>query len=356
MNKAIKYAKKGAIIFGVGNAALNLIKQLTEMNENPDQKFDWKRLLIAAGKGAVAGGAGGWLIGSVEDHNNSKIAPVDTNAFLYSVVHKVKLNKEDRQYLNLQEKADLLIGILKSEYAGELASEPFRIGSTEKGIALRNKFDIDIALSFKKNSFRSTAEMFDDLGDFLESLIGKYSIVRVRDQRVSIGVLFSIYGKEYKVDVVPKKKSSSSKKNTSGYLFVNDSNFWMDNSTYTKTDFHALKNVRLTEGQKKIVIILKHWKIKNKVPISSHLLEALVLDAYEANRYRIPRGLTEKVIMVLRYIADNLDVAVIRSVENTNNVLTNISPESKSITIEACVKAVQDYEYQPNSVIEAFKV
>lgn len=355
MSKSIKYAKNAAIFLGIGNAALNTIRQLNEMKNNPGQKFDLERLFIAGVKGAAIGALGGTAIGAIEDYENSKVEPANTDAFLYSVVSKVKLNKEDKYYLKLQEKADLLVTLLKRRYVDKLASEPLRIGSTEKGTALRNKFDIDIALSFKKNSFRSTALMFDNVADFLDGEIGKYSITKIRGQNVSIGVFFNVCGREYKIDVVPQKRSSTGKKNKSGYLFVNDSNFWEDNSTYTKTDFDALRSMRFSEAQKKIIIILKHWRTNNNLPLSSHLLENLVLDAYETNRNKIPGSITEKVVMVLKHIAESLDVTVIRSIENTNNVLTNISPESKATIIDACIKAVEDYEYQPNSIFEIFK-
>jgi hypothetical protein len=355
MSKAMKYAKNTAIFLGLGNAVLNTIRQLNEMKDNPLQKFDWGRFFIAGSKGVIVGALSGGAIGAIEDYNNSRVKPVNTDAFLYSVVNKLKLNKEDKHYLKLQEKADLLICLLKARFSNKWASEPFRIGSTERGTALRDKFDIDIALTFKKSSFRSTAEMFDDVANFLSNKIGYYSIIKVRDQSVSIGVFVVVNQKEYKIDVVPKKRTSTSGKKKSGYLFVNDSNFWRDNSSYTKTDFHALNSVRLTEVQKKIIIILKHWKVKNNLPLSSHFLESLVLDAYGVNRNRIPGNLTEKVVMVLRHIADNLDTAFIRSVENTNNVLTNISTESKVIIIDACIDAIKKYEYQPNSIIEMFK-
>lgn len=355
MSKAKKYAVKGAISVGLLNATLNAVKQFTEMKYTPEQKFDWKRLLIAGGKGALAGGVGGAVIGAIEDHNNSLEKPLNTDAFLYRIANKLRLKKEDTNYLKLQQKADLLIDLLKEKYSDKLSSVPFRIGSTEKGTALRSKFDIDIALSFKKSSFRSTAAMFDDVADFLSAKAGSYSIIKVRDQKVSIGVFVMINQREYKIDVVPKKRSSTSGKNKSGYLFVNDSGIWTDNSSYTKTDFHLLNSVRLTEAQKRIIVIIKHWKVKNNLPLSSYLLENLVLDAYEVNRNRIPKKLSGKIIMVLRHIADNLDIAYIRSVENTNNVLTNIPAASKAIIIDACVKAVQEYEYQPNSIIQNFK-
>ncbi len=60
--------------------------------------------------------------------------------------------------------------------------------------------------------------------------------------------------------------------------------------------------------------------------------------------------------MVIQHIADNLDSAVIRSVENTNNVLTNIPQEDKNIVINASRKATEDYKYQPNSIIGSLSI
>ena len=354
MNKSTKYAVKWGISGGLLKAVLNTVKQLNQIEQDPQLKFNWKELLIEAGKGLIIGGVAGGIVGAIEDHQNSLEKPLDTDSFLYKAASKLKLNKDDATYLKLQEKADILVGLLKSKFADSLASEPFRMGSTERGTALQNRFDIDIALTFKKNSFRSTADMFSSVAAFLEEQIDSNSIVRVRDQHVSVGVFFSINQKEYKIDVVPKKISHSAGKTKSGYLYVNDNTFWSDNSTYTKTDFYALKSIRLNQVQKNIVVILKHWKAKNDLPLSSHLLETLVLDAYAVNKYRIPGTLTGKLIMVLNHIAKTLDNAFIRSIENSNNILTDISAESKAIIIEACVRAVEDYEYQPNSILETF--
>lgn len=57
--------------------------------------------------------------------------------------------------------------------------------------------------------------------------------------------------------------------------------------------------------------------------------------------------------MVLKHIAKNLDVAVIRSIENTNNILTNICEQSKREIIDACQQAIDEYKYQPNSIVKA---
>lgn len=85
--------------------------------------------------------------------------------------------------------------------------------------------------------------------------------------------------------------------------------------------------------------------------MSSHLLQHMILDAYYYTS-KIPRGLTAKVIMVLEHIGDSLHVAVIRGFENSNNIITNIPESDKEVIIQAAKEAVEDYRYQPNSIID----
>ncbi len=63
MNKAVKYTTNGALIFGIGSAAINAFKQLN--SQNPVQKFDWMNLLKAFGNGVVVGGTVGFAIGLI---------------------------------------------------------------------------------------------------------------------------------------------------------------------------------------------------------------------------------------------------------------------------------------------------
>jgi hypothetical protein len=354
MNKTTKYALNGAGIGGLGGIIFSVIKQLSEMNDNPNKKFDWGKMFETGLKGAAIGGATGFAIGAVTDYQNKNEEPINTDAFLYTVVNNVKLNKNDEQYKRLCNKADFLTNLLSNKFTDKLSSSPVRLGSTEKGTALRDKFDIDIFFSFKSNSFTSTETMFLSILDFLQEQVDRNGIIKVRNQKKSIGVIFEIRGEEYKIDIVPCKITQSDTGNTSGYLYLNDTSLF-GKASYTKTDVHVLKNVKLTETQKKIVIILKHWKKKNDLPISSHLLENYVLDAYSYYKYKIPKTITKKVIMVLEHIKESIDSNVIRSIENTNNVLTNISDNSKQQIIYACKNAIEDYEYQPNSVVEIFE-
>lgn len=353
MSKAKKYGINGALSVGVANALINALTQLNSIEQNSQLKFDWKKLLIAGGKGVAIGGMAGWVIGSFADHKRSSEKLINTDAFLNTLASKITLKRTDRKYLLLCDKADQLSNELKNEFWNKLKSEPIRIGSTEKETALKNNFDIDICFSFKPYSFRSTAAMFGSVYSFLKNCIGKFSIVDVIDQKKSIAVIFDIEGEQYKVDIVPIKLTLTRKNFTSGYLFKNNKSLF-GTSSYTKTNLQLIKSIRFSSVQKKIIVILKNWKQANDLPLSSYLLENLVLESYSYNVHRIPKKFTEKIIMVLNFIANNLSVTVIRSVENSNNILTNISAKRKSLIINACVKAIEEYEYHPNTIINTF--
>lgn len=350
MSKAIKYGTNLAIVGGVGNGIVNIIKQLDRMKNNPDNQFDWRSLFLAIGKGGLIGGGIGLVSGAIVDYRNSLKHPINTDAFLFNFVAESRLNKKHKTYSSINVKAEELIRNIKSHFHTDLAHDPIKGGSSIKGTALRENFDIDIYLPFRPESFSSTRKMSETVYDFLESQKSKFAVVRLRQQGKSIGMFFLIDGKELKIDIVPYKLTKAKGKKTSGYLHVRKQTIWGEKSTYTKTDVHALNSIHLTKTQKDILIVLKEWRNKNMLPLNSHLLQNLILDAYLYNQ--VPRGLTKKVVMVLQHIADKLNIAVIRSIENTNNVLTDISPENKSIIIRACKDAIEDYKYQPNSIVK----
>lgn len=355
MNRKTKYTINGALIGGIGKAFFNASHQLDVINHRPEMAFNWKECLWEAFKGGLAGGAIGYGIGALVDYNNEQIRPINTDPILLELVNKLKLNTNSKLYMQLCEKAEIVTNHLQREFGEKLKGYPMRLGSTEKGTALKRKFDIDICLPFRANSFRSTEVMFDSVLEFLKTLKDRFSIVEVRDQKKSIGVIVTINGGEHKIDIVPYKLTKKKGNRSGGYLYVNNKSIFANNASYTKTNVDALRNQRLTETQKRIIIILKHWKSKNNLLMSSHLLENLVLDAYKYHYGAIPRRFTDKVIMVLQHIVDNLDIAVIRSVENSNNIITNIPEANKTEIINASRALIDEYDYQPNSITEALR-
>lgn len=352
MSKAYKFGKIGLFAGVLSHATINLINQVKAINSNPNLKFDWIAFFKSAGKGALVGGAVGTGVGFWKDVFNSKVKRKNTDFYLYNLAGQVRLDTMSPEFASANEKAKYLVKIITSRFARKLAGSPQRLGSTERGTALKRNFDIDLGFNFKAKSFSSTAAMRIRLIKFLETHIGRNSIVVVREQRNSIGVIFDVgSGRKCKIDVVPVKLSVGSK--SSGFLSTDTGAFFGKSYTHRKTDFTILNTVKLSDTQKRIVVLLKHWKETKDIPIGSHLLESLVLDAYKYSSF-IPKGFTKKVIMVLKHIANKLDIAVIRGRENSNNILTNIPEDRKAQIIQACKETIDEYDYQPNSVANMF--
>ncbi len=353
MSKTLEYAGKGAAIGGAGFLLFNLFDQLIKMNENPNLKFNWEELLISSGKGALIGGGTGALIGGVKDISNTLEEPLNTNSILSVAVHKMKLNKQNGTYLKLSEKAENITNLINTNFQNKLGGHIVRIGSTEDNTALAKDYDIDISVPFAPRSYSSTAVMYNELYCFMDNTFNDPDLIKIRAQKKSIGLLFEIDGEDFKIDIVPYKLSKERGAKTEGYLFVNNHSLFKRDS-YTKTDIISLKRITLSPVQQKIHIAFKTWKRNFDIPISSHLLKMLILDSYKINKGKIPRGFTDKLLMVVLHIRNEILFKRIVSVENTNNVLTNIKNSSKNKISKSCDKILDDYDYQPNTILNYF--
>lgn len=353
MSKTLKYTVNGALIGMIGFLIFNLLKQWVKNNEDPNCKFDWEDFLISGGKGALIIGGTGAVIGGMKDINNSMEEPLNTSSILSVAIHKMKLNKQDASYRELSNKAEKVTNLINSNFQNKLGGHIMRIGSTEDNTALTEDYDIDISIPFAPKSFPSTAAMYDELYSFLEDKYNDVDLIKIRPQNKSIGLLFEIDGKYFKIDIVPYKLSQGKGNKTKGYLFVNN-NLLFQRDSYTKTDISSLKGITLNLVQQKMHIALKTWKRNFDIPISSHLIKMLLLDAHKTNRGKIPRNFTDKLLMVVLHIRNEIHFKRIVSVENTNNVLTDIKDNNKRKISKACDEILDEYNYQPNSVLHYF--
>ena len=127
MNKTIKYATNGALIFGIGNALLNSFKQLN--NQEKTNSFNWSELLRAFGKGALLGGAGGLAIGAIKDNDMTNIlmATGGTAGFV-----KEALNNYTDNDLSLPKKAEKIQKKLYDEFNDKLREKGIEVVAFKK--------------------------------------------------------------------------------------------------------------------------------------------------------------------------------------------------------------------------------
>lgn len=350
MNRKAKYTINGAIAGTLISALLNTLKQFKKMDENPERKFDWDDLLVAGGKGALIGGGAGFLAGAIVDEVNANTKAINTDEYLNAFVCSVQVNKNSKLYKSSERKCEEIIRFLEREFEHELSDVPFQWGSNVKGTAIEGKSDFDIMVRFYRDSFKMTEMYHSVLSVFEEKFKDNY-LVDVIDQKKSIGLVFNLQGEKVRIDVVPMRAIDDNPKNTASNLYVNNKGL-LSKHTITKTDIPLQESVRLTPTQKKIIIMLKKWKADNNVPMSSYMIQLFVAKAYDRNN--IPRKLTDKLLMVLEFIAENIHTIRLISPENTNNLVSDIPEENKNAIRRKALKVIEEYEYHPNTLQDFF--
>lgn len=199
---------------------------------------------------------------------------------------------------------------------------PINSGSYAKHTAINNKFDLDIVVPFKRNSFDTLEEMFNDVFDFLYE---KYKdVAEVRKQKVSIGIIFDTdeEGDEINIDVVAGRELNQGQY-SEGHnlnLFVNSQYGLLDEKTYIQTNIQAqIDHIKGKNNERSIIRLLKIWKTTNNESYKSFFLELITIKAFD--KKDISGNLWDKLKSVMEYIEENItkDKFTLKDPGNTNN-------------------------------------
>ena len=184
---------------------------------------------------------------------------------------------------------------------------PINSGSFAKHTAINSKFDLDIAIPFKRDSFDTLEKMFDDVFDFLSN---KYkSEATIRKQKVSIGIEF-FADKDADIinlDIVPGRELNKEQyiEDKNMKLYVNSKYGIIQERTHIQTSIQAqIDHIKAKDNERKIIRLLKVWKTTNNEKYKSFLLELLAIKAFE--KENITGNLGGKLKAVMQYIHDNV--------------------------------------------------
>jgi len=344
MNKAKKYAQTGAIVCGVGNAIINAINQLN--SKDTKKKFDWGQLAFAATKGAVFGGAGGFVLGSIRDkkmtHVFSKFGSVPN--YLHKSLHYYK---DDNTLL--LDKAEQVKAKLNQKFKSDLAITPKFHGSIAKGTSIYGS-DIDIQLQFKKD-FGTLADVYYKVSDYVFDEFKDVKLESVREQKHSIGLEFKIKDELKRIDIVPTRQIDNGSNDTC--LFVNKTGFF-EKPTYKKTNAQKqLSFLNFNYREKRIVRLLKVWKTENNLKIKSIHLEWLAKKAFQ--QIAISNNIEKALKDVTHFIASNIEYLRIVDPANSNNIISDtLSNEEKSTISRFCFKMITDITKDKRNIIDYF--
>ncbi len=130
---------------------------------------------------------------------------MDKSVHLDKVIKSHQITKEQQLLDKHKDKNKEVKEALEDNYKDKIYS-PFNSGSYAKNTAINTRFDFDMVCPFKRNSFTTLKEMYEDVYNFLNN---KYKdVADVKKQKVSIGLNFFADndGDKVKIDVVPGRE------------------------------------------------------------------------------------------------------------------------------------------------------
>lgn len=248
---------------------------------------------------------------------------LDRTDHLNSVLETHKMSHINDLVTKHKDKKDEIKIALERQYTSDIYSI-FNSGSFGKHTAINIKFDLDLVVPFKRNSFDTIEKMYNDVFDFLYEKYQATGEATVRKQKVSIGVLFKEdkNGDKINIDVVPGREITKDAyledKNLN--IYFNDNAWGFTKGTYTKTNINAqIEHIKAKETERKIIRLFKVWKNSNNENYKSFLLELLSIKAFEKSN--ISGNLWEKLKGVMTYIKDNVtkEDFTLKDPGNSNN-------------------------------------
>ncbi|MAP53889.1 MAG: nucleotidyltransferase [Altibacter sp.] len=201
----------------------------------------------------------------------------------------------------------------------------FDSGSFKKRTAINTKFDLDVVVPFKKDSFETLEKMYDSLYDFLYE---EYQDVteEIRKQTVSIGLIFEEDedGDKICLDIVPGRELNQDQYSEDNKLnlFVYRKYGIFSSSTHIQTNIQAqIDHIKAKENERKIIRLLKIWNNNDGKEYKSFLLELITIKAFE--KEDISGNLWEKLEKVMEYIKDKVAEDGFKLIDpgNSNNDL-----------------------------------
>lgn len=268
---------------------------------------------------------------------------MDKSKHLESVIKTHQITKEENLLEKFKTKNSEVKESLETNYGVKIYS-PFNSGSYAKNTAINTRFDFDLVCPFKRNAFGSNGtlkEMYEDVFDFLQK---EYDgLATVKKQKVSIGIEFNVDedGDIIKIDVVPGREFNLDQydddHNLNLYVYKQYGLF-SEGSERLKTNIEAQKahviDRAASEKEKirKIVRLLKIWKVESHKKYKSFFLELFVIKAVENET--VSGNLWEKLEVVLKYIRDNCTTEGFKLIDpgnSSNNLMDTLEEFEKTI-------------------------
>lgn len=253
----------------------------------------------------------------------------DKNKHLDSVLNSHKIHLDSGSLLNSYKVKSKKVKDALNEKFKEKIAKIFNSGSYAKHTAINTKFDMDLCMHFKKGSYSTLKEMYDEVYKFLNEEFEDDDLEHpVRAQKVSIGLEFIVDGESVLFDVTPGRQYNDDIEDNGIYLYINDET----DANRTKTDIHKqIENIKGRTKERENIKLFKVWK-SHHFKIKSFFIELLVMKAFDTDGIDNVQGLWERLKKVIEFIRDNIEtISLIDPGNSGNNVANSLSESEKKV-------------------------
>lgn len=139
-------------------------------------------------------------------------------------------------------------------------------------------------------------------------------------------------------------------------LFVKPDLIFQNRSSF-KINIDIQKRMTRNNPEARTVIkLLKVYRNRNCLNLSSLIIEQCVMEALTYNNYGVYYSPTENLLNCMAYIAKKMDKRCLRDVANTNNNLFNkISDQEKTSLSLQLSKDIERIDKNPRYIMEIFR-
>lgn len=289
---------------------------------------------------------------------------IDKNKHLECVLSSHKMAKEQGLVDKHIEKRNEVKEELEKEYGSKIYT-PFNSGSYAKHTAINIKFDFDLVVPFKRDSFATLEEMYNAVYKLLEE---KYKdginkgVVNIRKQKVSVGLEFTDGKEKINIDVVPGRELNQDQyaKDSKLNLYVfSPYGIYEQGNTSIRTNIQAqIDNIKSNgdrDSIRKNIRFLKGWKVNNQKVPKSFFLELITIKAFDNED--IEGDNWEQLKSVLEYIRDNVKTITLTDPGNSgNNVSDTLTILEKSNLSDDMKFMIERIEENSDNIKTYFKI
>lgn len=283
----------------------------------------------------------------------------DKNKHLECVLSSYKMAKEQTLLDKHIAKRNDVKEEIEKEYGSKIYT-PFNSGSYAKHTAINIKFDFDLVVPIKRDSFSTLEEMYDSVYKLLDKKFK--GLATVRKQKVSIGLEFIDGSDKINIDVVPGRELNQDQylKDSKLNLYVfSQYGIYEQGNTSIRTNIQAqIDNIKSNSDRdsiRKNIRFLKGWKVNHQKVPKSFFIELITIKAFDSKD--IEGDNWEQLKSVMEYIRDNVKTIALPDPGNSgNNVADTLTDNEKTNLSNDMKYMIDQVESNSDNIKFYFKI